>query len=129
MQSGVRHEHERPSPRTDSFAFGLLIIELLSGLTPVEAREMVDGAVSSNEIPELIGEHHGEQISHGFASFTDPRNPMCRWPEEAVQQLGVLAASCVRKEAELRAELGSVVADLEAVAAAAASLDAGAAAD
>jgi serine/threonine protein kinase len=45
------------SARTDAFAFGIMAIELLTGLHPAMARELV-GSNLFEELPQVIQRHH-----------------------------------------------------------------------
>ena len=47
-----------PATSTDAFAFGLIIIELLSSLNPAEARRAIVDDGVYEEIPALIRKHH-----------------------------------------------------------------------
>jgi hypothetical protein len=49
------HRIHQVSTRTDAFAYGIIVIEVLTGLSPTSARELVDESLFE-ELPELIRE-------------------------------------------------------------------------
>jgi serine/threonine protein kinase len=78
------------SERTDSFAFGIVIIELLTGLHPVIVREIVDESLFE-ELPALVQQYHDGKspvLAVSAAAVKSPHvAPKCRWPIGPLKQL------------------------------------------
>jgi serine/threonine protein kinase len=94
------------SCRTDAFAFGIVMIELMASLTPTAVRtDIIDDAIF-DEIPALIQEFHDKAVK-------DRKG--CEWPPLILEQLGVLAAKCCYLQAKRRAAISEVLPELEAL--------------
>ena len=51
------HSRGHVSARTDSFAYGIMTLELLTGLHPIVARDLVDDSLFE-DLPTRIQQHH-----------------------------------------------------------------------
>jgi hypothetical protein len=95
-----------------------MMIELLTGLDPVAVRELIDESLFE-ELPAMIRQHHNgevEPVSNEGGRRKVPIPPPrrnCTWPAAPLQELSVMAAKCVRKEAKRRATIADVLPDLE----------------
>jgi serine/threonine protein kinase len=106
------------SPRTDAFAFGIMGIELLTGLHPEEAREVVDDSLFET-LPAFIGQHHNGEIDRPAFSAAAvkgrPPMPKCEWPDHLLQDVAKVMTKCVRKEPKLRSTTADLLPHLEQV--------------
>jgi serine/threonine protein kinase len=84
------------SEKTDAFAFGILVIEVLTNLKPIEARTLVD----DHEITTLPGVLNRYAVQGG-------------WPTRAAQLLSEVGTSCTRGT-KSRATVAGVMAQVEA---------------
>ena len=102
------------SARTDSFAFGMIAIELLTGLHPLVVRELIDEN-ESECLAGLIEQHHdGEAAApEGVAGLDTPSSAKCEWPRALLGEMCLLASRCARKEGRLRATIAEVLPELE----------------
>jgi serine/threonine protein kinase len=100
------------STRTDSFAYGIMVIELLTGLSPVAVRQFVDDTMY-DEMPQLICQHHDEAESKAKAKVT--KVAVCAWPPELLQALGGVAAKCTFLQHKRRVNIADVLPGLEAL--------------
>jgi serine/threonine protein kinase len=93
------------SARTDSFAFGIMAIELMTGLEARDARVIVDDS-TFDELPAAIEANHNSKDN-----TKSPRK--CRWSPAPLKKLAKVAAKCVRVPAKLRATIAEVLLELE----------------
>jgi hypothetical protein len=94
------------STRTDAFAYGIVMIELMASLSPTSVRkEIVDDSVF-DEIPAMIRECHDKAVKQGTG---------CEWPVLILEQMGVLVAKCTFLQAKRRATIAEVLPELEAL--------------
>ena len=95
-----------------------MIIELVTSLHPVAAREVVDDSLYE-EMPALFRQHHDGEGTTPIASAAvvrqSPPVARCQWPEMQVQALSTIAARCVRSQAKLRATIAEVLPELERI--------------
>ena len=109
------------STRTDSFAFGIVMIELITSLHPVVVREMCDDSLFE-ELPTRIKQHHDGSIELPVASAAavadmNARTVIkCTWPAEPLEELAAIAAKCVRSQKAHRATIAEVLPQLEQLA-------------
>ena len=103
------------SPRTDAFAFGLMAIELLTGLHILLAREVVDDCESTQEIGDAIQQHHDGTIAEPRATGLPhlPTTRKCKWPAEHLGRMALIAAKCARTQVKRRAAISEVLPQLE----------------
>jgi serine/threonine protein kinase len=82
------------SARTDAFAFGIMAIELLTGLHPVMVRELVDTHLFE-ELPQMIQKLHDGK-PHELTVVRGPK-PIrtCKWPAAPLKRMSMVAAKCV----------------------------------
>jgi hypothetical protein len=94
-----------------------MIIELLTSMHPVAAREVVDDSLLYEEIPALFQQHHDGEGTTPIASAAvvrqSPPVAKCQWPEMQAQALSTIAAKCVRSQAKLRATIAEALPELE----------------
>jgi hypothetical protein len=130
------------SSRTDAFAYGIIVIELLTGLSPVEVRDLVDDALPE-EAPQLIREHHdttAAQVSrlqahkstlvNTNADFGLPLYALgiqppqmraagegreCVWQPMALQILSTVAARCTFLQQKQRVTISTALPEIEQV--------------
>jgi hypothetical protein len=97
------------STRTDSFAFGIMVIELITGLNPVAVRDIVDDAMS-DEAAELIREHHDNAVAKARAAGKD-----CEfvWPVGPLEIMCRIAAKCTVLQQKRRTTVEKVLPELE----------------
>ena len=101
------------SARTDSFAFGMIAIELLTGLHPLVVRELIDEN-ESECLAGLIEQHHdGDSPDWIPQSLHAPPLVQCEWPRALLGEMCLLASRCARKEGRLRATIAEVLPELE----------------
>ena len=102
------------SERTDSFAFGMMAIELMTGLHPLLARELIDNN-EFLELPDAIRQHHDGTIAAptvtGLPSL--PSALKCKWPQEHLNQMALIAAKCSRMQVKHRSTIAEVLPELE----------------
>jgi serine/threonine protein kinase len=102
------------SARTDAFAFGIMAIELLTGLHPAMARELVDNNLFE-ELPLKIQEHHdGKPHELAVVRGSKPARK-CKWPAAPLKQMSVVAAKCVRPQPRHRTTIADVLPELESI--------------
>ena len=113
------------SARTDSFAVGILAIELLASFDPYAAREIADES-SRDELAFVIRQHHDDDpeavpLSANSAELAEGIPPVlrCKWPGDYLEGVGDVAARCVCHQAKKRATVADVLPALEELAAAA----------
>ena len=112
------------------FFAGIMVIELLTGLHPVTARELADDC-TPDELPELIQRYHdadGDTVQRTVVrDLKDMRRevqreaqkpshktrPKCKWPRPVLDELSAIAAQLVRSQARRRAFVSDIVPDLE----------------
>jgi hypothetical protein len=97
------------SIRTDSFAFGIMVIELITGLNPVAVRDIVDDALL-DEAAGLIREHHDNAVAKSRAAGKD-----CEfvWPAEPLEILCGIAAKCTVLQQKRRTTVEKILPELE----------------
>ena len=96
------------STRTDSFAFGIIAIELLTGMQPKMARGLVDDSLFE-ELPALIQRHY----SIDEAALPSTSELMCEWPVAPLHELSMVAARCARLQSNHRAPIAEALPELE----------------
>jgi serine/threonine protein kinase len=96
------------STRTDAFAFGIMVIELLTGLSPAAARQCVDDTMP-DEMTQLICQHHDAAEAKAAAASA----PVCVWPPEHLEALGGVAAKCAFLQHKRRLAIEGVLLELE----------------
>jgi hypothetical protein len=87
------------SEKTDAFAFGILVIEVLTNLSPSKARTLVDDHEITT-LPSML-KNYAKQGG---------------WPKQAAQLLSEVATSCTRGT-KTRATVADVTAQVETAAA------------
>jgi hypothetical protein len=110
------------STRTDAFAYGIIMVELLTGLDPVSARELVDDSLFE-ELPEMIRERHDRQggsadvsgAGAGAGAAAKALVRKCAWPAEHLKALSLIAAKAVRAQPKRRATLVELLPEVEAL--------------
>jgi serine/threonine protein kinase len=96
------------STRTDAFAFGIMVIELLTGLSPAAVRQNVDDTMY-DEMPQLICQHHDDAKAKAAAANA----PICAWPPTLLEALGEIAAKSAFLQHKRRVTIASVLPELE----------------
>ena len=100
------------SERTDSFAFGVMAIELMTGLHPILARELIDDHEFA-ELPAAIQQLHDGTIAEPtLAGVTSASKSKCKWPTEPLGQMALIAAKCSRLQAKRRSTIREVLPEL-----------------
>jgi hypothetical protein len=89
-----------------------MIIELLTGLSPVAARNVVDDALPE-EAPGLIREHH--DIATANARAAGKGREVCVWPTAPLKTLSSIAAKCTFLQQKRRVTVAAVLPELEQV--------------
>ena len=106
----------RVSPRTDAFAFGMVAIELLTGLHPMAVRELID-EYPFEQLPGIIQQHHDGEAADDSLGTIDgidtPSSPKCEWPLGLLGQLALMAAKCSRPQSTMRTAISEVLPELE----------------
>jgi serine/threonine protein kinase len=103
------------SARTDAFAFGIMAIELLTGLHPAMVRELVDTNLFE-ELPQMIQKLHDGK-PHELTVIRGPKAiRKCKWPAAPLKRMSAIAARCVRLQPKLRATVADELPELEIVA-------------
>ena len=103
------------SPRTDAFAYGVVAIELLTGLHPLLAREIIDESYGDEELTTAIRQHHdGTAAPPTTATLQGlPSSCKCKWPAEPLGQMALIATKCARLQAKRRVVIREVLPELE----------------
>ena len=102
------------SARTDAFAFGIMAIELLTGLHPVMVRELVDSNLFE-ELPQMIQKlHDGKPHDLAVVRGSKPVRT-CKWPAAPLKRMSVVAAKCVWLQPRLRTTIADVLPELESI--------------
>ena len=93
-----------------------MIVELLTGLHPVVAREVVDDSLYE-ELPRFIEQYHNGEAALPTASAAAVNVAQsaskCKWPSAPLQQMSSPAAKCVRSQARLRCTTADILPELE----------------
>ena len=102
------------SARTDAFAFGIMAIELLTGLHPAMVRELVDSNLFE-ELPQMIQKlHDGKPHDLAVVRGSKPVRT-CKWPAAPLKRMSMVAAKCVRLQPRLRTTIADVLPELESI--------------
>ena len=114
------------SPRTDAFAYGIVTIELITGLHPVAARELIE-EYEPDELPDLIKRFHDGDTrlekeiakaasarggSRGWQQQYKPR-ARCVWPPAALDIVTSIAVRTSYLRPKRRAEVRDILPELE----------------
>ena len=93
-----------------------MIIELLTGLHPVVAREVVDDSLYE-ELPRFIEQYHNGEAAVPTASAAAVKVAQsaskCKWPPGPLQEMSILAAKCARLQVRLRCTIADILPELE----------------
>ena len=92
-----------------------MLIELLTGLHPFAAREIVDDTLFE-QMADLIRAHHDDAVAAAdlpLAMASYPSTPQCEWRLKPLQELSTVAAKCVRTQASHRTTIRDVLPSLE----------------
>ena len=96
-----------PDHQTDAFAFGIMLIEMLSGTHPNEARALVDDHLF-DELPNAIGDAHRANSK----PTARPHALCCEWPATVLAALIDMAANCTRPTTRHRRTIAAALPEL-----------------
>ena len=85
------------SARTDAFALGIMIVELLLSVDPYVAREIADESLTEELATDIQQIHDGEvAVPTASAALVKDLPPVlpCRWPADVLLALGAVATLC-----------------------------------
>ena len=89
------------------------MIELLTGLHPVDVREMIDDTLFE-DMKALVCQHHDSEPEPMDENEEGPPPARkCKWPFEELQALAIVAARCSRPQVSLRTTVAEVGPELD----------------
>jgi serine/threonine protein kinase len=114
------------SEKTDAFALGIIMIELLCGSSPDQtqstamcAREWVDEQYSPVEFLTILKTQRQkaeEAFAPGKEKASQRQGHSCEWPEAAFEELSALALECTQPAPRRRLTVRDALPTLEVIA-------------